>query len=422
MDSLRAMLLSLLIGASLSAGQMGAQPPADALMPGGVVAVEETVTAAPTETPQAALSVVEASAQAAVPTPAPTAYAIQTGTDIARELYRGCEGDDVRLLQKLLKDLGYSVGVDGTFGQKTKDAVVRFQQNNGLKGDGIAGTRTIRKMVGGKAVRGDVEQNRSTLSYGMHGQDVRKMQTRLAELAYYADVVSGNFLTNTYNGVLWFQENNELSADGIAGPNTLRRLYSADAVPASGYPPLMPTPTPGTGLLRTLRKGMSGDDVSTLQQHLGGLGYFSGSTTGYFGSETEWSVRTFQQSNGLGADGVCGSATYRVLLSGNAVPYNPSRPTPTPGPLPTQGPVTYCTWCGYPIESGKDHLHAEAFCGAHHICQAGDHSARVCGLHFHCVFDTLQHKLCKNCYQWACSAFFPATCASDPTGQGQHTY
>jgi hypothetical protein len=53
-------------------------------------------------------------------------------------------GDDVRELQRALKEQGYDPGqIDGIFGKKTERAVKRFQKASGLKADGIAGKRTF---------------------------------------------------------------------------------------------------------------------------------------------------------------------------------------------------------------------------------------------------------------------------------------
>ncbi len=63
----------------------------------------------------------------------------------------------------------------------------------------------------------------------------------------------------------------------------------------------------------TLKMGMRGSDVSTLQTKLKGLGYFNNNVTGYFGSITKNSVIRFQKANGLYADGIVGKNTYRAL-------------------------------------------------------------------------------------------------------------
>ena len=62
-------------------------------------------------------------------------------------VYWGQSGETVRRMQQKLKQWGYYTGtVDGVFGQGTYDAVIRFQQKNGLTADGVAGTATLAAM------------------------------------------------------------------------------------------------------------------------------------------------------------------------------------------------------------------------------------------------------------------------------------
>ena len=59
----------------------------------------------------------------------------------------GSRGSEVRTIQEKLKRWGYYTGnVDGIYGSLTVSAVKRFQQKNGLKVDGIAGTQTLNAM------------------------------------------------------------------------------------------------------------------------------------------------------------------------------------------------------------------------------------------------------------------------------------
>ena len=56
----------------------------------------------------------------------------------------GSTGEEVRQVQKKLKELGYYTGsVDGIYGTKTKNAVIAFQKNCGITADGIAGPKTL---------------------------------------------------------------------------------------------------------------------------------------------------------------------------------------------------------------------------------------------------------------------------------------
>ena len=57
------------------------------------------------------------------------------------------KGDDIRTLQENLLRLGYKPGaVDGHFGEKTEDALIQFQEAEGIYADGVFGPRTLAVM------------------------------------------------------------------------------------------------------------------------------------------------------------------------------------------------------------------------------------------------------------------------------------
>lgn len=59
----------------------------------------------------------------------------------------GSRSQEVRDIQTVLKSKGYYAGnVDGIFGTQTKNAVIAFQRDNGLKVDGIAGPATLKAL------------------------------------------------------------------------------------------------------------------------------------------------------------------------------------------------------------------------------------------------------------------------------------
>ncbi len=60
---------------------------------------------------------------------------------------QGSRGQEVTNIQTRLKKWGYYFGaVDGIYGYQTYRAVIKFQQRNGLKADGIAGPQTLYAM------------------------------------------------------------------------------------------------------------------------------------------------------------------------------------------------------------------------------------------------------------------------------------
>ena len=73
---------------------------------------------------------------------APTPSALTVPTDVV--LRRGDTGEGVTALQKALIELGYVPGdADGDFGSATEQAVLAFQQREGLTEDGVAGEETL---------------------------------------------------------------------------------------------------------------------------------------------------------------------------------------------------------------------------------------------------------------------------------------
>jgi len=74
-----------------------------------------------------------------------------------------------------------------------------------------------------------------TLEYGMHGNDVKALQQRLAQLEYYPGPADGQFGAGTLEAVWAFQAVQGLGGDGTVGPLTQRALVTPRA-PQSRYP------------------------------------------------------------------------------------------------------------------------------------------------------------------------------------------
>lgn len=67
--------------------------------------------------------------------------------------------------------------------------------------------------------------------YGSRGNEVTQIQTKLKRWGYYNGNVDGIYGTQTVNAVKYFQRKNGLTADGIAGPATLKAMgiYSSSS-------------------------------------------------------------------------------------------------------------------------------------------------------------------------------------------------
>lgn len=204
----------------------------------------------------------------------------------------GTENTDVHELQQRLYELGYISIVTGYFGTDTQAAVMKFQKLNGLSEDGKVGKDTREMLYSGDAAA-------NMYSYGEQSEQVKEYQQRLKKLGYLTTDPDGNFGADTKAAVKRFQENSGLIADGYIGPSTKTMLMSDDA---QG---------------NALAIGAKGDDVTSVQKRLKTLGYIS-KTTGYFGSDTDTAVRSFQKNNGLSVDGKVGSNTMNKLISDSA--------------------------------------------------------------------------------------------------------
>ncbi|MEJ8554205.1 peptidoglycan-binding domain-containing protein [Tepidibacter sp. Z1-5] len=66
-------------------------------------------------------------------------------------------------------------------------------------------------------------------------------------------------------------------------------------------------------ITQTLKAGMRGESVVSLQKRLENLGYFNYKATGYFGNITKESVKKFQRDRNLYADGIAGKNTIAEL-------------------------------------------------------------------------------------------------------------
>jgi peptidoglycan hydrolase-like protein with peptidoglycan-binding domain len=126
----------------------------------------------------------------------------------------------------------------------TKAAIVSFQRRRGLAVDGVVGPRT--RAAFGK--RGRPAFGSRTMKRGDRGWDVAAMQYILARRGYPPGAVDAVFGPMTDTALRNFQRAFGLSADGLAGPQTISALRRGRA--SRGTPG---TTTPVSGPVRLLR-------------------------------------------------------------------------------------------------------------------------------------------------------------------------
>ena len=223
----------------------------------------------------------------------------------ATRLEKGSTGSDVKDLQTKLKKLGYyDAYVDGDYGDTTVAAVKAFQKKYNLTADGIAGKETLKKLDSAYK-NADSDKDDGSLRKGATGSAVKNLQTKLKKLGFYNASIDGDYGDTTVAAVKAFQKKYNLTADGVAGSETLKKLDSAYKNADSN------TSTDDD----SLRKGATGAAVKTLQTNLKKLGFYTAYVDGSFGSTTESAVKAFQKKYGLTADGVAGSATLKKIES-----------------------------------------------------------------------------------------------------------
>ena len=272
-----------------------------------------------------------AAAPTAAPTQAPTQAPAASGYT---ELRYGMSGDAVKRIQQRLKDLGYFNGnVAGNYLEKTQAAVVAFQNAIGWPADGTA-TPALQEYLFSSAAPSAVSapaqptqvpagSGYPQLSYGMSGNDVKRLQQRLLDLGYFTGKVAGNYLEKTQAAVVAFQKAIGWSADGIATPALQEYLFSASAPYASsgssGSSGSAPAPqTDNGGAYTVLQTGAQGEQVKRLQERLIQLGWLTGSADGDFGTKTREALEEFQYRIGIEPSGTADIETQETLFSSAA--------------------------------------------------------------------------------------------------------
>ncbi|MBR3987983.1 MAG: peptidoglycan-binding protein [Clostridia bacterium] len=190
---------------------------------------------------------------------------------------------------------------------------------------------------------------------GDDNDNIIAVQQRLVDLGFLdlgEDAPTTYFGDMSEEALKAFQSANSLEASGIASFETLKKLFSSDALGANGGTYVPETTAPQTEPETTTAENhtpdtpqsnntssdtnapititdstvyQSGDeheDIKAIQERLVELMYLSfdegDSATTYYGAGTENAILTFQESNDLPQTGVADADTLRVLFSEDA--------------------------------------------------------------------------------------------------------
>ena len=298
----------------------------------------------------------------ASPTPTPTVAVPE------ESLKEGATGQDVKTIQKKLKELGYyKSSIDGKFGRLLTKAVKDFQEAHGLEADGVAGKSTYAVLFSDNALKvgttatplptatptaEPTAQIWETLRKNDSGDSVAQLQEMLISLGYLSGKADGNYGAQTVEAVRNFQKANGLTVDGSAGEETQKVLYGGNAKKASAAATATPkagataTPAPTTSG-GTLKIGSKGSEVTALQKKLISLGYLSGKADGIYGTKTAAAVKAYQKAKKLTADGIAGEKTLSSLgttATAEATKAPTVATTQAVTSTPTAARVQYANW------------------------------------------------------------------------------
>ena len=233
--------------------------------------------------------------------------------------------NEIATIQAQLNKKGCSVGtVDGIAGPATYNAVISFQNKNGLTADGQVGTATwdiLFDTVSGGTTYTRILKVTSPL---MQGDDVKAVQNKLNSLGYNCGTADGYYGNATKSAVISFQSAKGLTADGEVGLATWNALFSSSSnSTGSSY----------TRLLKVTSPLMYGEDIKAVQNKLNSLGYNCGTADGYYGNATKNAVISFQSAKGIDTDGVVGPTTWKLLFNSSSNGSDYSRILKVTSPL-----------------------------------------------------------------------------------------
>ncbi len=252
-------------------------------------------------------------------------------------LSQGSTGTDVVALQKALIAAGVTVpgGADGVFGPATKSALTAYQSRSGLS---TTGTLDEASATALGLVAPAPPTAAAALSVGSQGDAVKELQTALmAAGVFVPGGADGVFGPATKTAVSNFQRWNSLAVTGDVDAATAAKLKlgtSSSAGPTGAARPAT-TATDDAGTFAGMTTGARGDNVKVLQRALIAAGItVRGGADGVFGPMTAAALTSYQQANGLTANGIVDDTVVNKL----ALAAGAKAPAPAPAAAPSAAP------------------------------------------------------------------------------------
>lgn len=170
------------------------------------------------------------------------------------DLGPGDEGVRVRELQVRLAQLAWYLELpSGTYDATTRDAVRGFQEKRGLPATGRVDRSTWRRLTSmtEKPTRAELfaEPGETLLALGDEGPQVRDLEARLRQIAWFSGDVDDTYDDATRAAVRGFQGKRRIPATGEVDQRTLDLLAGMTSTPtADELANVRPTPSSGAPL------------------------------------------------------------------------------------------------------------------------------------------------------------------------------
>ena len=243
----------------------------------------------------------------------PTSVDIKTFDCPNITLKRGHKGDNVKLLQTMLKTLGYYTRqIDGDFGMYTEQAVKAFQTKTSHTADGVFGPKTcpdLNKQYTNKVKQGMTNQYRNPPQLS----NVKPILTVLPEFVVLPEEV------------LESEGDVEETSDDSDSSDETKKKKTEETKKKTETATKKKITTKGFINANVtfdckkinLSQGSKGNNVTKLQTILKTKGYYTRAIDGDFGKYTKEAVKKLQAAQGNSQDGIFGPKTCASLQKGN---------------------------------------------------------------------------------------------------------
>ncbi len=185
-----------------------------------------------------------------------------------------------------------------------------------------------------------IEEIPDVLVPGDRGRQVRELQSRLYQLAWFPELTTGSYDAATRGAVRGFQAKRGFEETGRVDPRTWRRLRTMTQDPTRDQ--LFNILHPGPALLAA---GERGEPVRDLQARLVATQWLSGDVSGRYDATTVAAVRGFQAKRAIPVTGDVDERTLERLHAMTSTPTHEQMHGATPTAPASGGATTLDARC-----------------------------------------------------------------------------